>query len=83
MTILTTIVHKRKMSLKLKVRPFWISKILKSQNDIFSDKYPYAWKDAHARAHTHTHSYIDDAFVCGSSGQGEYSMVWINGTEIA
>ncbi len=35
MAILTTIVHKIKMSLKLKVRPFWISKILKSQNDTF------------------------------------------------
>ena len=27
------------MSLKLKVWPFWISKILKSQNDTFLDKY--------------------------------------------
>ena len=37
MAILTTIVHKRKMSLKLKVQ---ISKILKNQNDTFSEKYP-------------------------------------------
>ena len=40
MAMLTTIVHKRKMSLQLKVRPFLISKILKSQNDTFLDKYP-------------------------------------------
>ena len=43
MAILTTIVHKRKMSLKLKIRPFWISKILKIQKVTFSDKYPYIY----------------------------------------
>ena len=41
MAIVTTIVHKRKMSLNLKVRPFWISKVLKSKNDTFLDKYPF------------------------------------------
>ena len=43
MAILTTIVHKRKMSLKLKVWTFWILKILKSQSETFLDKYPYSF----------------------------------------
>ncbi len=57
MAILTTIVHKRKMSLILKVRPFLI---LRSQNYTFLDKCPYILIDLMELIGISTRTYIDE-----------------------